>query len=74
MEDQEWKLFLDALEEADDCLKDAFALMDGIDGFTPAGEAAYAAARESIRAVREAETAYRESPPRVSTDQSAPPK
>jgi hypothetical protein len=62
MNEQEFKEWLGCLSAAEEWLQAAFELMDGIEGYTSAGENAHVMALAAIRTVRTAETAYRSCP------------
>jgi len=59
MNEQEFNEWLGCLSEAEDWLQAAFELMDGIEGYSSAGQNAHAMAVAAIRTVRAAETARR---------------
>jgi hypothetical protein len=59
MNDEEFIDWLGCLSEAEKWLQAAFELMDGIEGYSSAGESAHVAALSAIRAVRAVETAAR---------------
>lgn len=60
MDEEEWEKFIAHLDNAQTELRSAAALMDGIEGWTEAGEAACVAAMSAIDAAKAAEIAYRE--------------
>jgi hypothetical protein len=59
MSEDEFNDWLGCLNETETWLRAAFELMDGIEGYTAAGESSHVAALSSIRALRATEAASR---------------